>query len=80
MDSADLPEIIKLNKIEKGISILDLISDNKILPSKSEARRAVANKGFKIDSKVIEDEKKLLKLKISKKKYIKIFLGKKNIT
>ena len=75
---ADLPEIIiKLNKIEKGISILDLISDNKILPSKSEARRAVANKGFKIDGKVIEDEKKLLKLKDFKKNILKLSYGKK---
>ena len=75
---ADLPEIIiKLNKIEKGISILDLISDNKILSSKSEARRAVANKGFKIDGKVIEDEKKLLKLKDFKKNILKLSYGKK---
>ena len=75
---ADLPEIIiKLNKIEKGISILDLISDNKILSSKSEARRAVANKGFKIDGKVIEDEKKLLKLKDFKKNTLKLSYGKK---
>ena len=75
---ADLPEIIiKLNSIEKGISILDLISDNKILPSKSEARRAVANKGFKIDGKVIEDEKKLLKLKDFKKNTLKLSYGKK---
>ena len=75
---ADLPEIIiKLNKIEKGISILDLISDNKILSSKSEARRAVANKGFKIDGKVIEDEKKMLKLKDFKKNILKLSYGKK---
>ncbi len=75
---ADLPEIIvNLNEIEKGISILDFISDNKILPSKSEARRAVANKGFKIDGQVIEDEKKLLKLKDFKKNILKLSYGKK---
>ena len=34
---SDLPEIqIDSNKIKKGINILDLIADNKILPSKSE--------------------------------------------
>ena len=75
---ADLPEIIvNLNEIEKGISILDFISKNKILPSKSEARRVVANKGFKIDGKVIEDEKKLLKLKDFKKNILKLSYGKK---
>ena len=75
---ADLPEItVKLNEIEKGINILDFISDNKILPSKSEARRAVANKGFKIDGKVIEDEKKLLQLKDFKKNILKFSYGKK---
>ena len=75
---ADLPEIIiKLNEIEKGINILDFISDNKILSSKSEARRAIANKGFKIDGKVIEDEKKLLQLKDFKKNILKLSYGKK---
>ena len=75
---ADLPEIIvNLNEIKKGINILDFISDNKILPSKSEARRAVANKGFKIDGQVIEDEKKLLKLKDFKKNILKLSYGKK---
>ena len=64
----DLPEIkIKLDKIEKGINILDLIVDNKILHSKGEARRAIANKGFKVDDVIIEDEKKFFELKILKK-------------
>ena len=44
-------------EIEKGINILDLIANNNITSSKSEARRAIANKGFKINDKVIEDEK-----------------------
>ena len=56
---SDLPEIIiKLDKIKKGINILDLIAENKILPSKSEARRVIANKGLKINDELIEDEKK----------------------
>ena len=56
---SDLPEIkIQTKKIKNGINILDLIAENKILPSKSEARRAISNKGFKIDNIVIEDEKK----------------------
>ena len=75
---ADLPEIkVKLKEIEKGISILDLILDNKIFHSKSEVRRAIANKGFKIDGKVIEDDKKFLRLKDFKKNILKLSYGKK---
>ena len=76
---ADLPEIkIKSYKIEKGLNILDLIVDNKILHSKGEARRAIANKGFKIDDVLIEDEKKILQLKDFKKNILKLSYGKKN--
>ena len=76
---ADLPEIkIKSNKIEKGINILDLIVDNEILHSKGEARRAIANKGFKINDVLIEDEKKILQLKDFKKNILKLSYGKKN--
>jgi tyrosyl-tRNA synthetase len=76
---ADLPEIkIRLNKIEKGINILDLIVENKILNSKGEARRAIANKGFKIDDVVIDNEKRILKAKDFKKNILKLSYGKKN--
>ena len=74
----DLPEIlINLDKIKKGISILDLIADNKILSSKSEARRVIANKGFKINDRIIEDEKKIIQLKDFEKKIFKLSYGKK---
>ena len=46
---------------------MDFIAENKILPSKSEARRIISNKGFKIDNIVIEDEKRIIKLKDFKK-------------
>ena len=73
-----MPEIkIKFKEIEKGINILDFISENRILASKSEARRAIANKGFKIDGKVIDNEKKLLQLKDFKKNILKLSYGKK---
>ena len=76
----DLPEIlINLDKIKKGISILDLIADNKILSSKSEARRVIANKGFKINDRIIEDEKKIIQLKDFEKKYLNFPTVKKNI-
>ena len=46
--SSNLPEIkIKLNNIEKGIKLIDLLTDNKIFPSKSEIRRVMANNGLK---------------------------------
>jgi len=74
----DLPEIkIKSDKIEIGISIINLIVDNKILHSKSEARRAIANKGFKIDDVVVVDEKKILRSKDFKKNILKLSYGKK---
>ena len=75
---SDLPEIkIQTKKIKNGINILDLIAENKILPSKSEARRAISNKGFKIDNIVIEDEKRIIKLKDFKNKVLKLSYGKK---
>ena len=75
---ANLPEIkIKLNELKKGLSILDFIANNRILSSKSEARRAIANKGFKIDDVVIHDDKKILKLKDFKNNTFKLSYGKK---
>ena len=75
---SDLPEIkVKSNELQKGINILNLIANNKILPSKSEARRAIANKGIKIDDKIIEDEKKMIQLKDFKENILKLSYGKK---
>ena len=74
----ELPEIkIKSIEIKKGINILDFVANNKILPSKSEARRAIANKGLKIDDIVIDDEKKMLETKDFKKNILKLSYGKK---
>ena len=76
--SSGLPEIkIKSNEIKKGINILDFIAENKILSSKNEARRAIANRGIKIDDKIIENEKKILRLDDFKKNLLKISYGKK---
>ncbi len=74
----NLPEIkIKLSDMKKGINIVDFISTNKILPSKSEVRRAIANKGFKINDVTIENEKKVLLLKDFEKDNFKLSFGKK---
>ena len=57
--ASGLPEIfIKIDEVKKGINILDLVANNKILSSKSEARRVIANRGLKLNDKVIDDEKK----------------------
>ena len=75
---SELPEIIiKFSEIKKGINILDFIANNKILSSKSEVRRAIANKGFKIDDIIIDDEKKILGLKDFKQNTLKLSYGKK---
>ena len=75
---SELPEIkITFNEINKGISFLEFLSVNKILSSKSEARRAMENKGLKIDNVVITDENKILNSNDFKKNVLKISYGKK---
>ena len=58
---SDLPQIkLTKNQINKGLSLLEFLASSKIFSSKSEARRAIANKGIKIDDVLVEDEKKLI--------------------
>ena len=74
----DLPVIkIKLNDVKNGVKFIDFIANNKILSSKSEARRYIINKGFKIDDNLIIDEKKILQVKDFKNKIFKLSFGKK---
>ena len=76
--SLDLPEIkIKLSEVNNGVKLLDFLSKNKIMSSKSEARRAIANKGLKIDNAVIVDENKIIKFNDFKQKILKLSYGKK---
>jgi len=73
-----LPEIIiKKEEAKNGISILDLVVKNKILSSKNEARRIIANKGLKLNDKVVNDEKKTIQLKDFDKNTLKLSYGKK---
>ena len=53
----DLP-VIKLRKkeIKDGLSILDLVTRAKLLKSKNEVRRAIKDKGIKIDDSPIEND------------------------
>ena len=74
----DLPEIkVKLEEIKKGINILDLLSNKKIMSSKSEARRSIANKGLKINNILIVDDKRIIEVHDFKEKTLKISFGKK---
>ena len=76
--SSNLPEIkIKLNNIEKGIKLIDLLTDNKIFPSKSEIRRVMANNGLKINNNLMNDDKKVLRPNDFKEKVLKVSYGKK---
>ena len=76
--SLGLPEFtIKSVEIENGIDILDFLSKNKIMSSKSEVRRIISNRGLKINNVTINEEKKFLQLNDFKDKISKISLGKK---
>ena len=73
-----LPEIkIKSNEIIKGINLLDFLSKNKIMSSKSEVRRAIVNNGLKINNILVVDENKILRETDFKEKILKISYGKK---
>ena len=75
----DLPEIkIKKNVLENGIKILDLLSSNKIMSSKSEARRAIKSNALKINNGVLTEENRLIQLSdFNNQKTLKISFGKK---
>ena len=78
---SDLPEIkVELKKINEGLKLLDLLSSNKITSSKGEARRAIINKGLKINNSLVTDENKVLNLDDFQDKLLKISFGKKSIT
>ena len=76
--SLNLPEIkIKFEYIKNGINILDLLSNSKIVSSKSEARRVIANKGIKINDVIETNDKKIIKSLDFNEKILKISFGKK---
>jgi len=65
--------------ILKGINIIELIFQNGLVHSKSEARRILKNNGIKINDTIINDEKKIVNMDdVFKKNYIKLSVGKKN--
>ena len=75
---SSLPEIlIKRNEIIKGVKLLDFLSKNQIVHSKSEARRIIENKGFKINDILVDDSNKIFEITDFKNKVLKISYGKK---
>tara|TARA_A100001015_G_C15038710_1_gene738055 strand:+ start:2605 stop:3843 length:1239 start_codon:yes stop_codon:yes gene_type:complete len=76
--SKNLPEIkLDLDEIKLGVNILDLLTKSNIMQSKSEARRAILNKGLKINDKTINNEKLIINLNDFKQQICKISFGKK---
>ena len=71
--------VILINKslLENGINVIDFINDTKILSSKSEIRRAINEKGIKINDAVITDDKKTIDKNDLNNDYIKVSYGKK---
>ena len=75
---SDLPHInIKASEIKEGVSFIEFLSKNKILSSKSEARRVLANRGLKINDELVLNEKKIINITDFNKNILKISYGKK---
>ena len=76
--SLNLPEIkVNSEEVKKGISLINLLSVNGVMSSKSEARRAILNNGLKINDKLVGDIKRTLKSEDFEEKILKISYGKK---
>ena len=75
----NLPVIlIKESFLKKGINVVDFLVYSKILSSKSEIRRAIKEKGIKINDTVLTNEKKIIDLTDFKESdFIKVSHGKK---
>jgi len=69
--------LIKESLLKNGINVIDFINNVKILNSKSEVRRAINEKGIKINNKIILNEKKIVDMNDLVNNYIKVSYGKK---
>ena len=73
-----MPEIkLKLKEISHGLNLVDFLSRNKIISSKSEARRVISNRGVKLNNLPVEDGHKVLEFKDFNNKKLKLSFGKK---
>ena len=74
----NLPVVmIKQALLKNGINVIDFINNVKILNSKSEIRRAINEKGIKINDKIILNDKKIVDTSDLINNYIKVSYGKK---
>ncbi len=64
-------------ELEQGIKLIELLVDNKIMSSKSEARRAINNNGIKINDLPVKDENKLVITNDFSDQNMKVSFGKK---
>jgi tyrosyl-tRNA synthetase len=75
---SELPSIlISKNQLDKEINIIDLIILSKLENSKSEIRRLIKGRGFRINNQVIINEKLIITKDLFKDNLIKLSLGKK---
>ncbi len=64
--------------IQQGINIIELLFQNALVQSKSEARRILKNNGIKVNDRIISDDKKIINMEdVSESNHIKLSLGKK---
>ena len=70
--------IIKKSQLKEGLHIIELLYTSKIMTSKSEIRRAIKEKGIRINDILIVDEKKIIELNdFEKEGCVKVSYGKK---
>jgi len=70
--------IIKKSQLKEGLHIIELLYASKIMTSKSEIRRAIKEKGIRINDILIVDEKKIIELNdFEKEGCVKVSYGKK---
>ena len=75
---ANLPSVkIKLKDLNKQLNIIDLILLSKLEKSKSEIRRLFKGNAIKINDKLIDNEKLIIKNELFSDNYLKLSIGKK---
>ena len=75
----NLPEtLIKKSLLRDGVNIIELLYECKIMNSKSEIRRAIKEKGIKMNNTLITNDKKFIKIEDFKENgYVQVSHGKK---
>ena len=75
---SSLPSIkLSKTKLDKNMSIIDLVILAKFEKSKSEVRRLIKSKAVKINNQIVEDQKFQITDKIFNDDYLKLSIGKK---